>query len=75
MQFIQLTTNRSRADQLPLPEAAWKACTAWSKVFAAAAIPAIPAPERPERARETDADFHDGWQPIRLRQATKDGER
>ena len=37
--------------------------------------PAIPALERQESARETDADFHDGWQPIRLRQATKDGER
>jgi hypothetical protein len=72
MQFIQLTTNRSRAGQLPLPDHAWKACTAWSKVFAEVAIPAL---ERPESARETESDFHDGWQPIRLRQATKNGER
>ena len=72
MEFIHLTNNRLRKGELPLPDHAWKACTAWSKVFAVAAIPAF---SRKESAREPDADFHDGWQPIRLRQAAEDGER
>jgi hypothetical protein len=72
MHFIQLTTNRSRLDELPLPDGAWKACRSWSKVLAAAAVPVL---ERLESARETDADFHDGWQPIRLRHAETDGEQ
>ena len=71
MQLVQLIQNRSHTCERPRPGAAWKACTTWNKVFAPAAIAA---PNWPDESRDRDPNFHDGWQPIRLRQPAQDAE-
>jgi hypothetical protein len=71
MQLVPLIQYRSQAGESSRPGAAWKACTAWNKVFAPAAREAAKPLQDPA---DTDANFHDGWQPIRLRQPVQETE-
>jgi hypothetical protein len=72
MQLISLiSTNRARWCTAAQWEHSLKASAVFSRLAESSANRAIPWGQDPH---DDDANYHDGWQPIRLRQPAQEGE-